>query len=349
MNETETGTAVSAGETGKPLEHAGARAETYGAACPLCGGSLRVHEGEKSVHCRYCASALYITIPRGVKSFLMLPKVTSGKGRLAALRYLSEKTGGRVKGRHASIVETKLIHIPFWRMHGRLIGWMCGQKTGRKEVEYTVPAEYGERVCTRMDETSEPFSKLSFKRVDWSMPACMTPHLGLQGISLKTRFLDWEIFDQKHRSKHNVALPMLSAERARKDAFSYLRRLAAPMGTTIGASRFHLFDNRFSLYYYPIYFLRYRHGKRIYSITIDGCDGHIIRGETPETIKVDPRGLFFIPAVMALVAGTYFPLLLIAAGVLYIIDSLKTVGFLPLHRWLAARLDGWFGAGGRNA
>ena len=319
--------------------------ETFGVTCPLCGGSLRVREGERSVLCRYCNSALYVTRPSGVKSFTMNPKTTAGKARLTALHYIAEETNGRIKSRHASIIDQQLIHVPFWRMHGRLMGWVCGDKVVSKEIEVTSQVPGGRPVVRKtIREERFPYSKLVFKRVDWSAPACVLRELGLQGISLRTGFLEWEIFDHELKKKQNIALPMKGIRQVRKDAFNYLTRLVTPTGATVRASRFHLFDSNFSLYYYPVYLLRYRHHQRIYTITIDANDGRVIRGETPKLKDFDAKNFFFIPAAFAFLAGTYLPLAFIAAGIVYLMDLLQTEGFLPPHKWLVGRLNRWFGS-----
>lgn len=318
-------------------------AETFGVTCPLCGGSLRIHEGERSINCEYCGSGLVITRPHGVRSFMMQPKITPGKARITALHYLSAETGGRVKARHASIVDIKLIHVPFWRMHGRLMGWVCGETITMREIEIPAPGAQSERTVITVQEERHPFAKLVFKRVDWSTPACTLKALGLQGISLKTRTLHWDIFDHELRSDNQFALPMKSARQARADAFTYLTRIAAPAHARVRASRFHLADSTFSLYYYPVYFIRYRHAGRIYTITVDGCDGRIVRGESPRRRAMNIKAMFFVPAVIAFLSQTFLPLVLVGAGALYIFDAVQTQGFLPPHRWLAARCDGWFG------
>jgi hypothetical protein len=318
-------------------------AETFGVTCPSCGGSLRVREGQRSIRCEYCAIALYITRPRGVRSFMMNPRITSGKAKLSALKYLSSKTDGRIKARHASIIDIQLVHVPFWRMHGRLMGWLSGDKTESREVEIVRQGPDGPTVQTTMQNEQVPFTKLVFKRVDWSTPACALRSLGLQGISLRTNFLDWDVFDHEMKSKYNFALPMESLGQARKDAYTYVTRVTKPTGARISASRFHLFDSSFTLYYYPVYFIRFRHRERIYTITIDGNSGGIIRGELPARERTNYRSMFFVPAALAFLAGTYFPLALIAAGAVYVFDLIQTEGFLPPYRWLVHRLNRWFG------
>ena len=318
--------------------------ETFGISCSECGGSLRIHEGERSVKCEYCGSALFVTRPQGIRSFLMQPKITAGKARLAALHHLSKETDGRIKARHASIVDLELIHIPFWRLHGRLMGWVCGEKS--EMIEYEVPAGSGpdgERTIKSVREERHPFSKLVFKRVDWSTPACVLKKLGLQGISLRTKFLSWDIFDHELKGKQNIALPMRSERKAGLDAYNYLTKITTPLGSRIRSSRFHLFDSNMSIYYYPVYFLRYRHEGRLYTITIDGGDGHVIRGEVPPRRVRDYRRIFLAPALLALLAGIHFILLPVALLTVYIIDMVQASGFILPFTWVAHRLQSIFG------
>ncbi len=331
-----------AGETEQDAAPAGP-AETFGVTCPLCGGSLRIREGERSIGCEYCGSGLVITRPHGVRSFTMLPRITPGKARLTAIKHLTGQTGGRVRARHASIVDIKLVQVPFWRMHGRLMGWVCGDTITLQEVEVPTADPRGERTIKTVKEERRPFSKLVLKHVDWSTPACTLKHLGLQGISLKTRTCHWEVFDHELQNDHSFALPMKTAGEAREDAYRYLTRVTAPARSRVSASRFHLADSNFSLYYYPVYFVRYRHHERLYTITIDGSDGRILCGETPQRREIDLRMMLFVPAAFAFLAQTYLPLALIAACAVYVIDAVQTEGFLPPYRWLAARLDRWFG------
>jgi hypothetical protein len=335
-------------ETENAAETAGSAAErrpveSFGVTCPLCGGSLRVSAGERSINCRYCGSALVVTRPRGVRSFMMQPRITTGKARLAALQYLADRTGGRVRARHASIVDLKLVHVPFWRMNGRLMGWVCGETSTMREVEISSPDGEGGTTIQSVVEERRPFSKPVFKRVDWSTPACTVRHLGLQGISLKTRFLEWDGFDHTLTGDCVFALPMKGVNEAREDAYRYLTTITTPVRSRVRVSRFHLADSDFSLYYYPVYFIRYRHGSRLYTITIDGSDGRILWGETPPHRSIRLATLFFVPAALAFLAGTYLPLVFIAAGALYVADSIRTEGLLPPHRWLVSRLDEWFG------
>jgi hypothetical protein len=318
----------------------------YGATCPSCGGALLIHDGERSIRCGYCDSALLVTTPRGTRSFLLRPKVSEGKARLAAIHHIEDRTDRRVSPRNASIIDMKLMHVPFWRMRGRLMGWVSGDRVTLERVETASDDPGLTAANTAVREARVPYARLVFKRVDWSTPACILPSLGLQGISLRTDFLAWELFDQKRSAEHAVALPMRSERETRNDALSYLTRLVIPAGSKVRASRFHLFDSSFSLYYYPVYFLRYGHAGRVYSVTIDGASGAVLRGEVPARRRLDARGLFFIPAALAFLALAYPPLALIGAGVLYAYDCLDARALLPPHRWLAARLEGALGGEG---
>jgi hypothetical protein len=278
-----------------------------------------------------------------VRSYILEPTISEGKARLAALKYLSTETGGKIKARHASIIDMKLINVPFWRMSGMMAGWLGGDEITRHEVEVPVPGPNGTKMVTRTEEEKRPFSKITFKRVDWSTPACSLRNLGLQGISLRTQILKWNVFDYGMKDRFNVALPMKTAAQARSDGYAYMTTLAAPTGALVKASRFELLGNRLSMYYFPVYILRYRHAGRIYSITVDGCTGNVIRGDVPAWRKISARSFFIIPAVAAILAGTWWPLTMIAAACLYAFDAVQSGGAMPPHLWLQEKLEQWFG------
>ena len=311
----------------------------YGATCPECGGTIRINEGDRSVRCGYCGSALYVVSPRGVQSYVLQPKVTPAKARLASIHYMTGHTGGRIGAHNTSIIDMRLIHVPFWRMRGRLMGWISGDRVKAVSVETTPENPSASPVYPTVRDEHESYSRLLFKRVDWSTPACALPCLGLQGISLRTGFLEWDVLDGARRSEHTIALPMRSERNVRKDALSYLTRLAVPAGTTVRASRFHLFDSTFSLHYYPVYMLRYGCAGRMYTITIDGANGAVVHGEVPRKRRVDAKALFFTPAVLAFFAATWFPLVAIALAAAYALDTAQARAYLPPHEWLALRIE----------
>jgi hypothetical protein len=68
-----------------------------------------------------------------------------------------------------------------------------------------------------------------------------------------------------------------------------------------------------------------------------------VRGETPVIQRLNAKGIFFVPAVFAFLAGTYLPLAFIALGAVYAYDLFRGEGLLPPHRWLFWRLSRWFG------
>ena len=317
--------------------------ETFGVTCPSCGGSLKVKEGQSSIRCEYCYANLFIANPRGVKSFFLKPRITAGKAKLEALHCISKNSGGRIKAKYTSVVEHKLIHVPFWRMRGRFIGWICGEEIELKRIEKSTATPSGKISRQVLTQESIPFSKFVSKHVNWSAPACFMKHLGMQGISLKASMLEWEIFNHDFKTTMNIALPTISAKTARMDSYQHITNIAKPSGAKIDASRFHLFGSTLSIYYYPVYFLRYKFKERVYVITIDGNNGSIIRADVPGRKKINPAGFFFIPALFAFLAETYFPLLLIAAGSVYIIDQIQGNRVIMPHAWLKFRLKKWFG------
>ena len=317
--------------------------ETFGVGCPECGGALRIREGERSIRCPYCGSALFAAASRGVRRYFLPPRVTAGRARLEALRYLSEKTGGRIKARHAAILDMKQLNVPFWRMKGRLAGWVTGEKIKREQVEVSSQGPNGEKTARKTVEERVPYSKLIFKHVDWSSPACSVRHLGLQGISLKAQMLDWDIFDHSLSREMDIALPMTTAAEAERDGFKYLSGIATPAGATVRAGKFRMIGSDMSLYYYPVYLMRYRHAGSIHSITVDGSDGRVVRGDVPARNSVNFRAMFFVPALAALLAGLWVPLLPMTAAILYVSDMFRQGAVVAPHSWLLGKLETWFG------
>jgi DNA-directed RNA polymerase subunit RPC12/RpoP len=341
--------AASSPPTGSPPAAARAKgnaALAYGAPCPECGGSLRIRDGERSIRCGYCGSALLITTPRGTRSFYLEPKITDGKARLLAIHHVEESTSSRITPRNAAIIDMQLVHVPFWRMRGRLMGWVSGQRTRLDRTPLPDEEMRLDAAYAPMAEEPASYARLVFKRVDWSTPACALPTLGLQGISLRTDFLEWEALDGARRRERDVVLPTRREAETRRDALSYLTHLVVPAGTSAAASRFHLFDSSFSLYYYPVYFLRYVHRGRIYAITVDGASGAILRGDVPAERRIEAKRLFFTPAVFAFLAVTWLPLVLIGAAALYAYDSIEAGAPPAPHQWLAARLGALLGGNG---
>jgi hypothetical protein len=323
----------------RPRPRAAEPALAFGATCPECGGSLRIGEGDRSVRCGYCGSALYVAVPRGVQSYIVRPKISAGKARLAAIRYIEENTRGRIHARHTSIRDLELIHVPFWHLRGRLMGWVSGDRIKLVRVEQASEEGNAREIRTTVREERESFARLVFKRADWSAPACVLPCLGVQGVSLRASLLEWDPLDDKKRREYTVALPTRSAWSARKDAYRYLTGLVVPPGTIVNASRFHLFDSILSLYYYPFHLIRYRYRGRIFTITVDAGTGSVVRGEVPSRRAIEAKRLFFGPAALAFIAATWLPLVLVPIVSLYLLDTIQARRFVPPHEWFALRID----------
>ncbi|MFO7916409.1 MAG: hypothetical protein R6U43_12055 [Candidatus Krumholzibacteriales bacterium] len=319
--------------------------ENIGINCPSCGGSLSIREGLRSTVCEYCGSNLYIFNPPGVRRYYLEPEITAGKAKLKALNLLDQRTGGRIGARHTSVVELKLIHAPFWRMKGRFVGWICGEELKSRVVERSTQTPRGEIRRRVTEHERKPFSKFVSRNINWSAPACVMRHLGLQGISFRSLFGDWKQFDHTLKKSMNIALVTVPRRKAESSAFRHSVSLARPSGARIDAGRYHLFDRRLSIYYYPVYMLFYKYRGIIYEITIDGNDGHIIRAEIPQRRTINPEYYFFVPAAAAFITGTYFPLIIAAMFAFYTTDMVRNRKIINPLKWLTCRLQQLFGKG----
>jgi DNA-directed RNA polymerase subunit RPC12/RpoP len=343
---TTTGIAGMEAESGISGErrHSGVT-ENIGINCPSCGGSLSIEEGLRSTECEYCGSSLYIYNPRGVKRYYREPEITAGKAKLRALNLLDNKSGGRIGARHTSVVDLRLIHVPFWRMKGMFLGWICGEEYRNRTVEKCTSTPNGEIRRTDVEQEKRPFSKFISRNINWSAPACVMRHLGLQGISFRSMSGEWKQFDHSLKRSMNIALVTVPRKKAESDGFRHTVSLAKPSGSRIDAGRYHMFDRRLSIYYYPVYLLYYSYKDIIYEITIDGTDGHIIRADIPDRKKINPASYFFVPAAAALLAGTWFPLIFIALFLLYGADSVRGGRMINPLSWIKLRLQNAFGRG----
>ncbi|OQX84103.1 MAG: hypothetical protein B6D63_05250 [Candidatus Latescibacteria bacterium 4484_7] len=320
--------------------------ETIGFKCPLCGGSLDVEEGLKSIKCRYCGSSLYISAQEGPANYYARCRINEGKAKHAAISYLLRESSHNVGGMNTSIIECKLVHVPFWRMHGRLIGWIAGETLEKEMQEIEASGPRGSAVKRyKIGSKRKPFSKLVFKHIEWSAPAAYVPHLQMQGVSLKATMLRWEVLDHSLKTRQNFALPTMSEEKAESDAYKYLTKVVAPTGTIVRSGRFKLFDNDISVYYYPIYFISYKHRNRIFTITVDGVEGRVMGGAVPYKPRQNVKNIVLIPAAAALMTILFPPLPLIALGILYVVDTLTMSKRPAPIDWLTARCAAWFGEG----
>jgi len=320
--------------------------ETIGVNCPLCGGSIRIEEGTSSIECQYCGSNLYLKEPVGLKNLVCPAEVEESRAKHAALRFILDRSEGVIGGRETSILECRPVYVPFWRLHGKLIGWIAGEKSRKEVVEETIQGPRGSTVKRyTMGSRKEKFSRFVFKDVDWSAPASYVPHLRLHGVSFKASVMNWNILDHSMKARWSFALPTVPEEKAREDAFKYLTGLMAPPGTNVRYQRFKMFDNDLSLYFYPVYFVRYGYQGKIFTISIDGVNGRVIAGEVPEGKKRIKRNVVKIPLIAASLAVIFPPLPLIVLVLLYLVDSVSSGVRRGPIEWFLVKAGRWFGTG----
>jgi len=320
--------------------------ETIAVNCPLCGGSINIEEGTSSIKCHYCRANLYLKKPVGLKNLITPARIEEGRVKHKALKFILEKSNGKIGGKDTSILECRLVYIPFWRLHGKMIGWIAGEKNKKNIVEETVTGPNGATIKRyKMGTKREKFSRFVFKDVDWSAPASYIPHLRLHGVSFKASVMNWNILDHSMKARWSFALPTVSEEKAREDAFKYLTGLMAPPGTNVKYQRFKMFDNDLSLYFYPIYFVRYSYRDQIFTISVDGVSGRVIAGEVPATKNEMKRNMVKIPLIAAFLSVLFPPLPLIVLAILYFVDSLSGEIRLSPFDWFMTKATSWFGAG----
>ena len=126
-----------------------------------------------------------------------------------------------------------------------------------------------------------------------------------------------------------------------KRQYKYLVTLITPRGADVTHRRFTLLDTALSLYYYPVYFVKYSYRGIIHTITVDAVNGNIVGGEAPAVGIVKIKNLIIVPLVGAIMAFAFLPLPIIALTILYAYDTTSGGKLVSPVEWFQARLASW--------
>jgi hypothetical protein len=242
----------------------------HGLGCPRCGGMVPVPEGQVIVICPFCDLRSVMQGERGVRRYQVPCRVDQDDALKVFNKFLSSKLAiARDCARLAQLDEVLMVHLPFWAVWGRGLGWAFGEKqTGSGDNKKYEPREV--RVV---------------KELDWNSAACDVGEFGVNRISLDGRPL--EPFDLEQLQLRGMLFePVGSAaealETARtqfEDEMKKLTRLDRISQTFIRMIR-----QRMGIVYYPLWVLRYLYRGRAFQVVVDGYSGDVVYGKAPGNI-----------------------------------------------------------------
>lgn len=230
--------------------------------CPSCGGAVSVDEGARMASCPYCSLLLSIEGDQGVRKIMLKNRLDRNKAESLARGWMSGGLKARDLKSKAEITECYPIYVPFWKLHGRAAGWVCGYKEKKDDKGHTY-REYMERMV--------------LKEFDWNEAACDVGDIGIEHLSN----LDGEAVLQ------DEGIPTFEVTTSPSDASAKgidgIRRAAIGSAGVEHETfvNMHVFPKGLTLLYYPVWVIRYRYMGRMYFLTIDGITSKVLSGRAP--------------------------------------------------------------------
>lgn len=230
--------------------------------CPMCGGALSLEEGSKTTSCPYCSALLAIEGDEGVRKLTYKNNLDKDKAISVAKGWMSGGLKARDLKSKAEVTECYPIYVPFWKIHARAAGWVCGYREVHRD-------KHTERV---------PMEKMVMSDFDWNEIACDVGDIGIEhlGSINGTAILHDE-----------GSIPTFEVTTSPSDAISKgkasiqesaISSVGVPKKTFV---KMHIFPEGLSLVFYPIWVVRYKYSGRMYFCTIDGVTSKVLAGRAP--------------------------------------------------------------------
>jgi hypothetical protein len=235
---------------------------TLSMSCPSCGGAVTVQEGADIASCPYCSMMLSVEGDQGISKIMLKNMFDAKKAETTARNWMSGGLKARdLKGK-AEITECYPLYVPFWRLHARAAGWVCGYRE-----------EHHEKRTERV-----PMEKMVLREFDWNGAACDIGDIGIEHLSNLNG--EAQLHDEG-------SIPTFEVTGSPTDAMSAgiegIRRSAVSSAGVEHETfvNMHVFPRGMTLLYYPVWIVRYRYAGRMYFVTLDGVTGKVLSGRAP--------------------------------------------------------------------
>jgi len=262
--------------------------------CPLCGGDIKIAEGERTISCKYCGSMLFVEGDNGITTIAFKNRVDKAAARAVSEEWFRTGWKARDLRKEAKVLEMYPIYLPFWSVTMRAMGWICGYD------ERTYSDSKGNTHTERVPKEEMVLSDYRYSEI-----ACDPGDLGikeLRNFTGETAFEDFQnIPTYEATTSKDDAIKRMSSE-----AMDAARHSAHVQHVTF--QKVHILPKDISMIYYPIWVVRYGYHERMYIYTVDGVTGDIISGRAPG----DPLYQSLAITIGTTVGG------LVAAGSLYV-------------------------------
>jgi hypothetical protein len=246
-------------------------ARVAGLPCPSCGGALEIDTGVRVIHCAFCQAPLLATSRLGVRRFAVDPRFDADAARGAARKWLASGWNkDRRLPREATLGESFLCYLPYFRVAADVIGWALGTEErtrGSGKNRRTVEVDVEKSVEKRFDHT---------------YAAVNVAELGVQRVDLGGDRL--VPFDAEALERSGmVFVPTRSETEARAAALHEFLEEADP-AKGLKRVRFKFLETvreELTVVYYPLWVVRYRFRDRSYQAVVDAEAGTLAYGKAP--------------------------------------------------------------------
>lgn len=240
---------------------------SVGLNCPTCGGAISVPEGETTVSCQYCGSALFVEGDQGVTTIAFKNKALKDAAISSTQHWWAHGLKARDLKKVGKINEAYPIYLPFWKTTTRVAGWICGYEERRHTDQ-------------KGNVTVEKIPKEVMVLQDYvfSEIACDPGDLGIRTMKNmvgETSFADFEMIPTFEATTSKDA----AVTKAKGDALAKAKAGARVPNVTF--EKLHVFAKALTMIYYPIWVVRYSYRDRMYMDTVDGVTGQVMSGRAP--------------------------------------------------------------------
>jgi hypothetical protein len=203
---------------------------------------------------------------RSVRRYQVTTRITREQALAALSGFFGNIAVARDARTKSRVTESFLVHLPFWTLWSRALGWAFGQK----------------RVGSGKHRHYEPREVRLASDMVWSGAACDVAEFGVASVTLTNQTL--EPFSGEHLHATGMVFEpvgsVAEAEEAAQASFDAAARGSAGLDR-LNQLFMRFVNRRFGLVYYPLWALRYTYRNRSFQVVVDGFTGKVLYGKAP--------------------------------------------------------------------
>ena len=241
-----------------------------GLTCPRCGGIVPIPEGVAIVICPNCDMRSVVRGEHGIRRYQVPGRIDRQQAVAAYQKFLSGNMAIAPGALGQSTVsEVFQMHLPFWAVWGKTLGWVFGQK----------------QVGSGDHKRYEPREVKIVEEMTWNTAACEVGEFGVDQITLEGRPLEPFASDNLHQTGM-VFEPVGSSQDALITAQEdFKNRVQRKAGLDRQSQVFVKISRpQIGLVYYPLWVVRYTYHNRSFQVVVDGFNGQVLYGKAPGNV-----------------------------------------------------------------